>query len=120
LQAFSSGPDREPVLASGDTLDILSRARNGCRRDLQARIFFAGGPDGLGPRLDLVASRTSWTDHIEKDSTRVLGIKIDTVGTVIDTVADTTYTTRDHTRGVTQAGAVAAYRLAGASLEGTA
>jgi TonB-dependent receptor-like protein len=120
LQVFSSGPDREPVLASGDSPDTLSRARNGNRRDLQARIFFAGGHDGLGPRLDLVASRTSWTDHIEKDSTRVVGIKVDTVGTVIDTVADTTYTTRDHTRGVTQAGAVAAYRLPRASLEGTA
>ena len=118
VQAFSSGPDREPLLTSGATPDTLSRARKGSRQDLQARIFLARGHDGLGPRLDLVASRTSWSDHIQKDSTRVITVKTDTTTGL--PVTDTTYDTRDHTRDVTQAGAVAAYRLPGASLEATA
>lgn len=118
LQAFSSSPDREPIVSSGTPPDTLSRPRHGNRRDLSARVFLGGGRDGLGPRLDLLVSRTSWTDHIEKDSTRVITVKIDSITAVADT--DTTYTTRDHTRGVTQAGAVAAWRGGAASLEGTA
>ena len=118
LQAFSSGPDREPIVSSGTPPDTLSLPRHGNRRDLSARVFLARGRDGLGPRLDLLVSRTNWTDHIEKDSTRVITVRIDS--TTALAVTDTTYTTRDHTRGVTQAGAVAGWRGRAASLEGTA
>ena len=117
VQLLTSGPDREPLLSSSEPPDTLSRARNGSRRDLMARLFLAGGHDGLGPRLDLIVSRTAWTDHIEKDSTRTITSVIDTAGG--GTVFDTTYSVRDHKRGVTQAGAVAAWRQSGASLEAT-
>ena len=117
LQLFTSGPDREPLLGSGDPPDTVSLPRRGIRRDLSARFFLAGGHDGLGPRLDLIASHTSWVDHIQKDSTRLITVTIDSLTSAAD--SDTTYKVRDHKRGITQAGGSAAWRLAGASLEAT-
>lgn len=115
VQMLQNAPDREPILSGGTKKDTLSRARHGTRRDLSARVFLARSANGLGPRLDLIASRSNWTDQIEKDSTRIITVVIDPQTSVAD--SDTTYTVRRHTRAVSQVGTVAAYRLAAASLE---
>ncbi len=116
VQLLLSGPDREAILASGRTGDTLSRPRHGSRKDLLAHVFLLGGANGMGPRLDLLVGRTHWTDHIEKDSTRILTEVTNATGVVR---TDTTYSLREHTRGVTQVGGVAGYRLAAASLDGS-
>ncbi len=117
VQLLLGGPDREEILASGGTRDTLSRARHGARKDLSAHLFLGGRADGIGPRIDLVAGRTSWTDHIEKDTTRSLSEVKDATGKVLRT--DTTLSFRDHTRGITQVGVITGYRLAAASLDGS-
>jgi hypothetical protein len=117
LQFFRNSPEREPVLTEGSTGDTLSRARSGTRGDLTARIFLAPGDNGLGPSLDVLASRSSWTDDIEKDSTRIIADVLDSLGNV--TGQDTSYQIDKHHRAVTQLGAVAGYRLPAAWLVGT-
>ena len=116
VQFFRNSPEREPILAEGSG-DTLSRARHGTRHDYSARIFLAPGDAGLGPRLDLLVNRSGWIDEIEKDSTPVITDVLDPQGNV--TGKDTTYQIDKHHRGVTQIGAVAAYRLPAASLSGT-
>ncbi|NOT07275.1 MAG: Plug domain-containing protein, partial [Gemmatimonadales bacterium] len=114
VQFFQSGPDREPVLnAAGDT---VMRGRHGTRHDWTGRLFWSGQRNGLGPRLDLVVNRTTWVDQIEKDSTIVLTDSI-AGDTLVRT--DTSYNVFGHRRAYTQAGLLAAYRLAAASLEGS-
>jgi hypothetical protein len=115
-QFFLSAPDRDSVLAGGAG-ELLSRARHGSRQDLSLRAFFAPGKNGLGPRVDLIASRSRWVDEIEKDSTLVVTDVKDSAGVVIG--KDTSYTVDKQHRGITQLGAVAAYRLPEASLEGS-
>jgi hypothetical protein len=117
MQYFHSAPDREPLLNATTLRDTLSRARHGSRHDWSGRVFMAGRGNGLGPRLDLVASRTTWTDEIEKDSTVVLTESLGKDGTVVKT--DTSYAVGRHRRSVTQVGAVAAYRVPAGSLEAT-
>lgn len=117
IQYLLSSPDREAVLAETAPNDTLSLPRHGSRGDLSARIFLARRGDGLGPRVDLIASRTTWVDEIEKDSTQAIinGLEFD--GVLIK--ADTVFVTSRHRRGVTQLGALLAYRLPAASLEGS-
>jgi hypothetical protein len=115
VQLLQNSPDREPILSGATAADTLSRARHGTRRDLSARVFLARSPTGLGPRLDLIVSRSNWTDNIEKDSTRIITVVFDSLTSVAD--SDTTYSVRNHTRAINQVGAVAAYRLPAASLE---
>ncbi|HEV8148970.1 MAG TPA: Plug domain-containing protein [Gemmatimonadales bacterium] len=115
-QLLLSSPDRDSVLAGGAG-EVLSRARHGSRRDLSLRAFFAPGKNGLGPRVDLIASRSRWVDDIEKDSTLVVTDVKDSSGAVIG--KDTSFSVDKHHRGITQLGAVAAYRLPEASLEGS-
>jgi hypothetical protein len=117
LQYLLSSPDREPVLGDPAPRDTLSRARHGSRGDLTARVFLARRADGLGPRLDLIASRTNWVDEIEKDSTQAVinGLEVD--GVLVS--ADTVFVTRRHQRALSQVGALLAYRLPAASLEGS-
>jgi hypothetical protein len=69
----------------------------------------------MGPRLDFIVSRSNWTDNIEKDSTRIITVVLDSLTSIAD--SDTTYAVRPHTRDVTQVGTVAAYRMPAASLE---
>jgi hypothetical protein len=118
LQYLRNSPEREAVLSGGTTGDTLSNARAGTRTDLSARVFFSRQNAGLGPRVDLIVARTGWTDEIQKDSTRVLTDSLDDAGNVVKT--DTTYELSEHRRNITQAGLIAAYRLPGASLEGSA
>jgi hypothetical protein len=117
LQFLRSGPDRDAVLAGGTTGDTLSRARHGSRRDLSARLFLAPRGDGLGPRVDLLANRTDWTDEIEQDSVLIIKDITDDLGEV--TGKDTTVEFHNHHRGITQLAALTSYRLAAASLEGS-
>jgi hypothetical protein len=118
LQYLRNSPEREAVLSGGTTGDTLSNARAGTRTDLSARVFLSRQSAGLGPRIDLIVARTGWTDEIQKDSTRVLTDSLDDAGNVVKT--DTTYQLSEHRRNITQAGVIAAYRLPGASLEGSA
>jgi hypothetical protein len=117
IQYLQSSPDREAVVREVDPPDTLSLPRHGSRGDLSARVFLARRSDGLGPRVDLIASRTSWVDEIEKDSTQAIvnGLEFDGV----PVFADTVFVTTRHRRSVSQAGAVLAYRLPAASLEGS-
>ena len=118
LQYLRNSPEREAVLSGGTSGDTLSNARAGTRTDLSARVFLTRQSAGLGPRVDLIVARTGWTDEIHKDSTRVLTDSLDDAGNVVKT--DTTYELSEHRRNITQAGVIAAYRLPGASLEGSA
>lgn len=113
-QLFLSAPDRDSVLSDGSSGAVLSRARRGTRRDLMARVFLAGGGNGLGPRFDVVVSRSAWIDNILKDSTRVITELRDSLGVVTE---DTTYSIDKYKRGVSQVAAIASYRLPAASLE---
>ncbi|HTL06566.1 MAG TPA: Plug domain-containing protein [Gemmatimonadales bacterium] len=115
LSAWRSGPDREPVVA--DNGDTLSLARHGSRYDITGRVFLAPGGQGLGPRIDLIASRSQYRDEIQQDTAQVITDIKDSLGAV--TGQDTTLDITDHHRGVTQLAALAAYRLAAASLEGS-
>jgi hypothetical protein len=118
LQYLRNSPEREAVVSSGTTVDTLSNARAGTRTDLSARVFLArGGASGIGPRIDLVAARTGWSDEIMQDSTRILTDSLGDNGEVVAT--DTTYALEDHRRNVTQVGLIAGYRLPAASLEGS-
>lgn len=63
-QFWQSSVNREAIL---DGTDTLSEARHGRRRDFTARVYYAGA--GLmGPRVDLLLSRTQWVDEIRGDS----------------------------------------------------
>ena len=115
LQFFRNSPDREPILSgAGDT---LSRQRHASRGDLTARFFLAPGSNGLGPRFDLVASRSTLHDEVEKDSVPVITDQLIYQGVVLE--KDTTYEVKSHHRALTQLGMLAAYRLGAASLEGS-
>ena len=57
---WQSSPNRQSVIAGEDT---ISAPRHGRRRDLTARTYFAGA-NGMGPRADLLLSRTEWVDEI--------------------------------------------------------
>lgn len=117
-QLFLNNPDRRPILSQGSSGDVVSQARHGARRDLSVRVFFAPGKNGLGPRIDVLASRSFWVDEIEMDSSLIVTDVLDSAGTV--TGQDTSYSTpKKHHRGVTQLGAVAAYRLPAASFDGS-
>ncbi len=122
LEYFINAPDREAIVATigtGTTAvrDTLSLPRHGSRSDLQGRVFLARQADGLGPRLDLLVSHTGWVDEIQKDSSlRVVnGVEVDGVLVKADTVYDKTR----HMRSYSQAGAILAYRLPAASLDGS-
>jgi TonB-dependent receptor-like protein len=115
LQFFRNSPERDAVLSAGSSGDTLSHARKGSRGDLSARVFLAPGSNGLGPRLDVVASRSTWHDEIQKDSVPVVSDRLDSLGAVIG--QDTTYDLFPQHRAVTQLGAVAGYRLPAASLD---
>lgn len=117
IQYLLSSPDREAVFPEESPQDTLSRARHGSRKDLSARIFLARRADGLGPRLDLIASRTNWIDEIEKDSTRTIVNQLEYNGVLVK--AETVFVTSRHRRGVTQLGAMLGYRLPAASLDGS-
>lgn len=117
LQFFRNSPDREAVLSDGSSGDTVSRARRGSRHDLSLRAFYAPGSEGLGPRLDIVASRSGWADEIQKDSTLVIEDIRDSTGAVIG--QDSSYAIDKHRRGVTQLGLLGAYRLRAASLDGS-
>jgi hypothetical protein len=117
IQYLLSSPDREAVFPEEPPSDTLSQARHGSRKDLSARIFLARRADGLGPRLDLIASRTSWVDEIEKDSTRTIINQLEFNGVLVK--AETVFVTSRHRRGVTQLGALLGYRLPAASLQGS-
>jgi hypothetical protein len=114
LQYFRNSPDREAILSGGDT---LSRQRHASRGDLVARVFLAPGSNGLGPRFDLVASRSTLHDEVEKDSVPVITDQLIFEGEVLE--QDTTYEVKSHDRALTQLGMLAAYRLGAASLEGS-
>jgi TonB-dependent receptor-like protein len=114
LQFFRNSPDREAVLSAGDT---LSRQRHASRGDLTARLFLAPGRNGLGPRVDLIASRSTLHDEVEKDSVPVITDQLTFEGVVLE--KDTTYQVKSHRRALTQLGMIAAYRLGAASLEGS-
>jgi hypothetical protein len=115
VQLFLASPEREAVLSGVDT---LSRARHGTRRDLIGRAFYAPGTNGLGPRLDLLVSRSWWTDRILQDSTAVVSDVLDDDGNVIG--QDTTWEHDDFRQGLTQVGLHAGYRRPRASLEAAA
>ncbi len=117
LEYFLNSPDREAVLAEKSTKDTLSRARHGSRNDVQGRIFLTRRGDGLGPRLDLLVSHTGWIDELQKDSSRAVvnGVEVD--GVLV--AADTIFVKTRHQRSFTQAGAVLAYRLPAAGLDGS-
>ena len=117
IQYLLSSPDREAVFPEESPQDTLSMARHGSRKDLSARIFLARRADGLGPRLDLIASRTNWIDEIEKDSTRTIVNQLEFNGVLVK--AETVFVTSRHRRGVTQLGAMLGYRLPAASLDGS-
>ena len=102
---WQSNPDREALLAAGDT---VSAPRWGRRRDLTARAFFAGS-GGMGARADFLISRTQWVDEI------IPGDSIPEVSPE----GDTTWTVDKYHRGVTQAGAVLGYRARAASMDGS-
>jgi hypothetical protein len=119
LQFFRNGPDRDSIMG---TTGVLSATRHGSRVDLIARTYYAPGSNGLGPRIDLLASRSSYTDEVEKDTTRSIKDRLqpagpDEPGTVIG--ADTTISVDKHHRGISQLGAIASYRLPLASLDGS-
>ena len=112
LQFFRNSPDREAILSGDDT---LSRQRRYSRSDLSGRVFLAPGNAGLGPRLDLVASRSSLHDEVEQDPDTVITDRRDDEGNVVG--QDTTVNLTPHRRAVTQLGALASYRLGNASLD---
>jgi hypothetical protein len=118
IQYRLSSPDREVVVADPAPRDTLSAARHGSRSDLTARVFLARRNDGLGPRLDLIASRTNWVDEIQKDSTQAIVNQLEVDGVLVH--AETVFVTSRHQRGITQIGALLGYRLPAASLEGSA
>jgi len=111
---WQSSLDREPLLSAGDT---VSAPRHGRRRDLTARAYLAGA-NGLGPRADLLLSRTQWVDEVAVDSTPVVTEIRDSLGAV--TGLDTTWTVDKVHRGATQAGLVLGYRAAAVGLDGSA
>ena len=57
-QSLSGHPVRQAFIAAGDS---LGAAYNGRRSDLLLRGYYQQREDGLGPRLDLLVARTSWT-----------------------------------------------------------
>ena len=63
-QFWQSSVNREAIL---DGVDTLSEARHGRRRDFTARAYY-GARGLLGPRVDLLLSRTQWVDEIRGDS----------------------------------------------------
>ena len=117
IQYLLSSPDREAVFPEAPPLDTLSRPRHGSRKDLSARVFLARRADGLGPRLDLIASRTHWVDEIEKDSTQAIVNQLEFNGVLVS--ADTVFVASRHRRGFSQFGAMLGYRLPAASLDGS-
>ena len=114
LQFFRNGPDRDSIVGSKG---VLSETRHGSRADLSARIYYAPGMNGLGPRFDLVASRSSYVDEVQKDTTLQIKDRLDTLGAVVG--KDTTFSIDKHHRGISQLGAIAAYRVPLASLDGS-
>ena len=119
LQFFRSGPDRDSIMG---TTGVLSETRRGSRVDLIARTYYAPGSNGLGPRIDLLASRSSYSDDVEKDTTRTFKDRLapaapDDPGTVIG--QDTILHIDKHHRGISQLGAIASYRLPLASFDGS-
>jgi hypothetical protein len=61
LRYLATSTDREAELDTGTPPDTLALAVKGGRGDLVGRVFFRNRQDGLGRRLDLIASRTSWS-----------------------------------------------------------
>ncbi len=119
LQFFRNGPDRDSV-RSGTA--VLSETRHGSRIDLIGRTWYAPRSNGLGPRLDLIASRSSYTDEVEKDTTLSIRDKLDSLGHVMhdslgQAIKDTVRTVDKHHQGISQLGAIASYRLPLASLD---
>ena len=67
LQGLRSRPDRDPVLAAGDT---LSRGLFSTRRmDWEFRAMWRADTSGLGPRADLVLGRTTASDSLTPNQT---------------------------------------------------
>jgi len=119
LQFFRNGPDRDSIMGNGA---VLSETRHGSRVDLIARTYYAPGSNGLGPRIDLLASRSRYVDEVEQDTTFTIKDKLapaapESPGTVIG--ADTTVSTANHHRGISQLGAIASYRVPLASVDGS-
>ncbi|MGQ0703918.1 MAG: Plug domain-containing protein [Gemmatimonadales bacterium] len=114
VRFWQNSPNRQPQLAGADT---ISAPRHGRRRDLTARAYFAG-TDGLGPRADLLFSRTEWVDEIiPGDSIPEISETLDDQGNVIGT--DTIWTVEKYQRSLNQAGAVLGYRLPAAAFDGS-
>src|SRR5262249_49878439 len=80
LQFFRNGPDRDSVRVNGT---VLSQTRHGSRADFIGRMFYAPGSNGLGPRIDVVASRSAYVDEVQKDTTLTIMDKLDSLGVVV-------------------------------------
>lgn len=100
-QFWQSSLNREAVL---DGTDTLSEARHGRRRDFSARVYYTGG-GLLGPRVDLLLSRTQWVDEIRGDS-------------VVQEDSSTVF--EKYHRQLTQAGLLFGLRSRAAELNGSA
>lgn len=65
-----TGVDRTAEIRN--EVDTLTRPLKGDRTDLTTRVFLRGSGDGLGSRLDLLASRSSWaSDSLEHQRSQV-------------------------------------------------
>lgn len=72
LQLYQSRPEREPQLAFGSLADTIDPGVDGNRTDLLLRGHWRRQEDGLGPRLDLILSRSSWSsDSLNQGITQV-------------------------------------------------
>jgi hypothetical protein len=112
-QFWQSSPNREAIVDGNDT---LSAPRHGRRRDLTARVYFAGpGPGGF--HGDLVLSHTQWVDELRADSVLVESPVLDPNGTV--TRIDSTWTVTKYHRGLNQAGLRLGARSAAAQVGGS-
>lgn len=66
--------DRKVLLGEGETdPDTLEEAVKGTRGDAQVRVTWQGREDGLGPRFDLMAGRTTWSSDDLRQSLSRLG-----------------------------------------------
>jgi len=109
LQYLLSGPIREAGFGPATTTtDTLSRPLDESRRDLQLKAYFRQRTDGMGPSLDLIASRSSWTaqDTLERELSQlgfVAGYRAPTASASLTALRRSDWTTLDAlgTAGIT-------------------
>ncbi|MEO8451114.1 MAG: Plug domain-containing protein [Gemmatimonadota bacterium] len=104
FQLFHQGPRRDPQTSKIDGVTkLLTEGFNGSRQDLQARLYYSAQRAGIGPRVDLVWSRSAWTPKLD---TLIAG----------DSQTHVTY----GDQAISQIAAIASYRLPRASVQLTA